>query len=711
MNNRWSVKEAAEFVARYKAEWGEDLALRTYATRLLGAEPSLVLHGGGNTSVKGNCTNLLGEKKAALYVKASGFDMAVIEPEGHPGLDLEYLLKLRRLDELSNPRMLNELRTHLFDFKSATPSIESLAHALIPKQFIDHTHADAILGLTNQPEGEKVVKDALGMNGMNGMNGMDVIVLKYVKPGFQLAKATAAAFEANPQARGMVWMNHGLLTWGDTARESYEAMIELVTRAEAYLSRKGTKPLKVSSPTAVEMAEERAIRVAPVLRGLLARPEQDPEKPFRHVILESLIDRKVLDFLDCKDGRELALSPPLTADHLIRTKGLPLWIDGPAYDDPAKLRDQLVEAIELYSKDYAEYLKRNSARMDPELTPLDPLPRVVLLPGVGAFCAGVDSTAARIARDITAHTLAVKTQVAAAGDYQGLSEEHLFDMEYEVFQHDKLKSRVLSPLSGRVGVVTGGAGAIGSGISRALLEQGCSVAVTDLAGENLDRLVSELRQDFGEYVIGMAMDVTDAASVARGYGEIIRTWGGIDLVVVNAGIALVSSLQTLELERFRKLEQVNVEGTLLVLAESARLFERQATGGDIVLVSTKNVFAPSAHFGAYSATKAAAHQLARIASLELAPIDVRVNMVAPDGVFGEGARKSGLWAEVGPDRMKARGLDEKGLEEYYRDRNLLKARITARHVANAVLYFATRQTPTTGATLPVDGGLPDATPR
>ncbi len=695
-------------MARYKAKWGEDLALRTYATRLLGAEPSLVLHGGGNTSVKGNCTNLLGEKKAALFVKASGFDMAVIEPEGHPGLDLEYLLKLRRLDELSNSRMLNELRTHLFDFKSPTPSIESLAHAFIPKKFIDHTHADAILGLTNQPDGGKVVKDALGMN---GINVMDVIVLKYVKPGFHLAKATAAAFEANPKARGMVWMNHGLLTWGDTARESYEAMIDLVTRAEDYLSRKGKKPLKVSSPTAVETAEERAIRVAPVLRGLLAQPEQDPEKPFRHVILESLVNREVLDLLDSKGGRELALSPPLTADHLIRTKVLPLWIDGPAYDDPAKLRDQLGKAIERYSKDYAEYLKRNSARMDPKLTPLDPLPRVVLLPGVGAFCAGVDSTAARIARDITAHTLAAKTQVAAAGGYQGLSEEHLFDMEYEVFQHDKLKSRVLSPLSGRVAVVTGGAGAIGSGISRGLLEQGCSVAVTDLAGENLDRLVSELKQDFGECVIGVPLDVTDAASVAKGYGEIIRTWGGIDLVVVNAGVALVSSLQTMELERFRKLEQVNVEGTLLVLAESARLFERQATGGDIVLVSTKNVFAPSAQFGAYSATKAAAHQLARIASLELAPIDVRVNMVAPDAVFGEGARKSGLWAEVGPDRMKARGLDEKGLEEYYRDRNLLKARITARHVANAVLYFATRQTPTTGATLPVDGGLPDATPR
>ena len=702
MENRWSQKQATEFVSRHRARWGEDLALRTYTTRLLGAEPTLVLHGGGNTSVKGSCATVLGGEKPAVFVKASGFDMAVIEPEGHPALDLEYLLRLGRLNKLSNAEMLNELRTHLFDFKSPTPSIESLVHALIAKKFIDHTHADAILGLTNQPDGKKVAKDALGK---------DVIVLNYVKPGFHLAKATAGALEANPRARGMVWMNHGLLTWGDTARDSYETMIELVTRAEDYLSRKATKSLTVSSPTPLASARERAALLAPILRGLLAQPEGDPDKPFRHVILESLINREVLDFLDSEGGRELALSPPLTSDHLIRTKVLPLWIDAPAYEGPAKLRDQLVKAIERYSKEYGEYLKRNSARMNSDLTPFDPLPRVVLVGGVGAFCAGTDSAAARIARDITAHTLAVKAQVAAMGSYRGLAEEHLFDMEYEVFQHDKLKSRVLLPLSGRVALVTGSAGAIGSGISRGLLEQGCSVAVTDLAGENLDRLVSELKQDFGKCVIGVPMDVTDRASVAQGYGEIIRTWGGIDLVVVNAGLALVSSLQTMELERFRKLEQVNVEGTLLVLAESARLFERQATGGDIVLVSTKNVFAPGAQFGAYSATKAAAHQLARIASLELAPFDVRVNMVAPDAVFGEGARKSGLWAEVGPDRMKARGLDEKGLEEYYRNRNLLKARITARHVANAVLYFATRQTPTTGATLPVDGGLPDATPR
>jgi len=259
--------------------------------------------------------------------------------------------------------------------------------------------------------------------------------------------------------------------------------------------------------------------------------------------------------------------------------------------------------------------------------------------------------------------------------------------------------------------VTGAAGAIGTGVATGLLEAGCHVVVTDLAGAALESLAAELDAAFPGRAAGVPMDVTDAASVAEAFRFAARTWGGVDLAIVNAGIAHVAALTVMDIEAFRKLERVNVEGTLLVMAECGRHFARQQTGGDIVLVSTKNVFAPGARFGAYSATKAAAHQLARIASLELADIDVRVNMVSPDAVFSHGARRSGLWAEVGPDRMKARGLDEAGLEEYYRSRNLLKARVTARHVANAVLYFATRQSPTTGATIPVDGGLPDATPR
>ena len=266
-------------------------------------------------------------------------------------------------------------------------------------------------------------------------------------------------------------------------------------------------------------------------------------------------------------------------------------------------------------------------------------------------------------------------------------------------------------LGGRIAFVTGAAGAIGSGICRGLLEANCRVAVTDLPGPNLDSMVEELKVKFGSRVTGVPMDVTDPESVSRGVHAIDMTWGGIDIAVINAGVAHVSSLKEMDLDAFRRLERVIVEGTLLVLREMARHFEVQGTGGDIIVISTKNVFAPGASFGAYSATKAAAHQLARVASLELAPLGVRVNMVAPDAVFSDGARKSGLWQEVGPERMRARGLDEKGLEEYYQSRNLLKAKVTADHVANAVLFFASRQTPTTGATIPVDGGLPDATPR
>ena len=266
-------------------------------------------------------------------------------------------------------------------------------------------------------------------------------------------------------------------------------------------------------------------------------------------------------------------------------------------------------------------------------------------------------------------------------------------------------------LVGRTALVTGAAGAIGYGICKGLLARGCHVAITDLPGERLEKFVAEFRKFDAKRVISVPMDVTDSKSVANAFAEISATWGGVDIVVVNAGLALACPLVEIDLEAFRRLERVNVEGTLLVLAEAGRHFARQNTGGDVILISTKNVFAPGAGFGAYSATKAAAHQLARIASLEFAPLRVRVNMVAPDAVFSGGAHQSGLWAEVGPGRMKARGLDEKGLEEYYRNRNLLKARVTTEHVANAVLFFATRQTPTTGACIPVDGGLPDATPR
>jgi rhamnose utilization protein RhaD (predicted bifunctional aldolase and dehydrogenase)/NAD(P)-dependent dehydrogenase (short-subunit alcohol dehydrogenase family) len=712
MRSKWSDEEAAGFVDRYGGEWGKALALRTYSARLLGGEPDLVLHGGGNSSVKLEWTNVLGEKVPAIFVKASGADMATIEPAGHCGLDLDYLRRLRALPALDDETMVDQLRTHLLRADSPTPSIEALVHAFLPGTYVDHTHADAVLALTDRVGGEGAVRRALGQ---------EVIVLPYGTPGFKLAHVAADALDAQPGARAMVWAHHGIVTWGETAREAYETMIELVSRAEEVVAkgrmRPGAPPAAARPLVAVQSEsqarqDERLAQVAPMLRGLLAAPTGDCDRPHRRVVLASITGPEVLAALSTPGAREAFVTPPLTTDHLIRTKAMPLWVEGLSYDDPEALRAGLKAAVGEYCDAYGVYLARHADEIPRGVEPFDPQPRVVMITGLGVFCAGADLKDALIARDITEHTLAVKASILAAGsEYQGLPEEELFRMEYRTLQHAKLGKVAVAPLRGHVALVTGAAGAIGTGICQGLLAAGCLVAATDLAGEPLDALVRTLETWFPGRIAGIPLDVTDPESVRAAFDGVARMWGGIDLVIPNAGVAAVAPLTELTLERYRKLEQVNVEGTLLVLAEAGRMFRRQATGGDIVLVSTKNVFAPGANFGAYSSTKAAAHQLARIASLEFADDDVRVNMVAPDAVFACGGCRSGLWAEVGPDRMKARGLDEAGLEAYYQSRNLLKAQVTAEHVANAVLFFATRQTPTTGATIPVDGGLPDSTPR
>jgi len=702
MENRWSDEKAIQFTSKYGKQWGEDLALALYVASLIGSEDKLVLHGGGNSSVKTMHTNILGEKRPVIFVKASGYNMAFIEPSGYTGLDLEYLKKLRNLSDLSDADMVNEFRTHMLDFRSAAPSIETLVHVFIPKKFVDHTHPDAILALANQVDGEKILTKALGKN---------VYVLPYFPPGFKLAKAVAAALDENPEIRAMVLMRHGLLTWGDTARTSYDTTIELTDMAEKYLEQHARRSIFPVTSTPMAVAEKRLIEIGPMVRGLLARPTGNPDHPWERFILQPLINREILSFVDSERAREIALTPPLTSDHLIRTKPYYLWIDKPKFDDLHQLRRQFAIAIADYAAAYDAYVDRYAGAMPEGVQRMDPLPRVILVPGLGVLCAGKDVVASTIVKDIAAHTLTVKAQIATMGTYCGMEERDLFDMEYRSLQHIKLHSERKLPLGRHVGLVTGAAGAIGSAIAQELLEQGCHVAVTDLPGEPLNQLAEELKAVFGPRVLAVPLDVTDPASIAEGFAAVIKAWGGIDLFVLNAGAAHVAPISELSLEAFRKLERINIEGTLLMLKDAARHFKLQGTGGDIVIISTKNVFAPGARFGAYSATKAASHQLARIASQEFAEFDVRVNMVAPDAVFSHGSRRSGLWAEIGPDRMIARGLSPEGLEEYYRNRNLLKARITARHVARAVLFFATRQTPTTGATLPVDGGLPDATPR
>ena len=698
MLNRWNNSDAVRTVA----EFGSDLGSCIYVSRLLGDEPDLVLHGGGNTSVKTATPNVLGKQQATLFVKASGFNLSGITAEGFSGMTLDPLRKMRSLDKLGDSDMIRELRRNLMNPDSPVPSVEAFLHAFIPSKVIVHTHPASILALTNQDSAAAKVSEALGN---------DLSTVPYIRAGFGLAKLAAEAFDRKPNASGMVLMQHGLVTWGESAQEAYDATIQLVNKAEKWWEER-TKSKKIAIEVATTNdAWNLYVQIAPLLRGILAERTGEQDHPYRRFVLMPWITEESLEMVNHPEAEKLAVSPPLTPDHLIRTKSIPLFIPNPAYNDLENLKQQLRDAVETYVQDYQAYFKRHAQRMDSSARRIDPLPRVILLPGIGVICSGETEKAALIARDITAQSIRVKRWFALSKiEYRGLEEDHLFDMEYFLMQQAKLKNQD-APLQRQVAIITGAAGAIGMGITEALLENGCHVALTDLPGENLNKSVSELENRFPNQVFATGMDVTDPQSVQNGFREVIRQWGGIDLVIVNAGIAMVSSLAEMDLDAFRRLEKVNVEGTLLVLREAARLFQLQGTGGDVILISTRNVFAPGAKFGAYSATKAAAHQLARIASLELADLGVRVNMVAPDAVFSHGQVSSGLWIEVGPDRMKSRGLDQAGLEDYYRNRNLLKAKITAEHVARAVLFFATRQTPTTGATIPVDGGLPDSTPR
>jgi len=702
MKNRWSTREAEALIKKYARQFGKDLAVRTYSSRLLGAERELVLHGGGNTSVKTKVKDVFGERKSALFVKASGADLMAIEPDGHAGLNLEPLLRLNQLELMSDSAMVNEFRSHLLDYRSATPSLETLMHAFIPYKYIDHTHPEPFLALTNLKGGRKRVIEYFGEK---------LTVVPYITPGFGLARTVFQAFERNPGAEGVLILHHGLVTWGGAAEESYRKTIGLVSAAERLIRRLSVKTAVSRRAVSVSGAEARYRQVAPVLRGILAGPSGNLDRPFDSIVLRPLITREVLEFMSLRNARRLALSPPLTTDYMVRTKAWPMWADLRSAGSTEEIEERLLDQTEAYAREYLQYLARHAGKIEHGLATFDSRPRVVFMPEIGLVCSGRNSREADIARDIALQSMRAKVRIARMGTYQGLGEADLYAMEYRGFQHAKVGTADVPYLSRRVALITGAAGAIGYGVCRRLLGEGCHVVATDLPGDGLARLHAELSETYPGKVIAVPVDVTRRRSVQMGFDAAVSEWGGVDLVIVNAGLAHVAPLSDLRTEDFQRLERVNAEGALNLLAIAGRHFRMQKTGGDIVLISTKNVFAPGASFGAYSATKAAAHQLARIASLELAEIGVRVNMVAPDAVFSEGPRKSGLWQEVGPARMRARGLDEKGLEEYYCSRNLLKSRVTAGHVAAAVIFLANRETPTTGATIPVDGGLPDATPR
>jgi rhamnulose-1-phosphate aldolase/alcohol dehydrogenase len=703
VQSRWSDSEARRFIERY-ARWGEDMALRVYTSRLIGAEPMLVMHGGGNTSVKSLHRDLFGDDVEAIYVKGSGWNLDSIEPPGLPALDLAYLRRLRDVDELSDVEMVNQLRTHLFDASAPNPSVETLLHAFLPEKFIDHSHADAILALTNQERGAEWVREALGD---------EVAIVPYVMPGFELAKVAAQVAEESPDATAMVLDLHGLFTWGETARESYQRHVECVTRAEAFLERRAGRRLQPRRPAPGPLAApERVAEAAPLLRGALSRAAAAAGAP-RRWILDFRRDAAIDELVTAPDAAAVLATAPLTPDHVIRTKSYPLVL--PELDSAApdawvrRVDDALAEYAAAYGR-YFEMHARAKGRQD--LRQLDPLPRVLVVRGLGVFTVGASAEAAAIAGDLYQHTAEVKALARRLGPYRALEDADLFDVEYWSLEQAKLGKSAEKPLARKVALVTGAGGAIGSAIVEALARDGAAVVAVDLVPDALARVVDRVGAAAGVgSCIGVEADVTDESSMARAFAEACETYGGVDIVVPNAGIARSAPIDQLTLADWNQVLEVNLTGYFLTLREATRLFRRQGMGGNVVVIASKNAYAPGPEFAAYSVSKGGGHQLGRLAAIELAPLGVRVNMINPDAIFAHGDTRSGLWEQIGEKRARSRGLEPSELPEYYRKRNLLKVPLLAEHVARAVLFFAREETPTTGATLPVDGGLPEAFPR
>ena len=677
MKSRWNPADAEAMVARYAQQGvNADLALRVYSSRLLGQDPKLVLHGGGNTSVKTRARDLTGEVFDVLCVKGSGWDMEKIEPEGLPAVKLEPLLKLKALDQLADEDMVRFQRANLVDPSAPNPSVETLMHAFLPGKFIDHTHASAVLSLADQPEGEKLCREIY-----NGRFG----VVPYIMPGFALAKKAARVFESAPNVEGLILMKHGIFTFGASAEEAYERMIAAVSAAEARLAkgRKSVFPPIAFPPRLAALAD-----VAPVVRGSCAGKEEKREGAYRRLVLDFRAGPAVLAYVNGKELARYSQIGVVTPDHTIRTKNYPLVLPPADAANMAQFHKDAGVAVKLFVERYRAYFARNNAKCDPKKQPLDPLPRVALVPGLGLFGMGRSRKDARIAADIAENTVGVITDAESIGRFESLPEPQLFEMEYWSLEQAKLGKAADKPLQGQVAVITGAAGAIGAATARAFRAAGCELALLDKDAVAVAALA--------QAVDGLAVscDVTDEGSVKAAFARAVEAFGGIDIAVSNAGAAWQGAIGEVDEKILRQSFELNFFAHQRVAQAAVRIMRAQGTGGCLLFNVSKQAVNPGADFGPYGLPKASTLLLLRQYALEYGKDGIRANGVNADRVRG-----GLLTPEMIQARAKARGVSE---QDYMRG-NLLGREVTAEDVAAAFLYHATALK-TTGDVTTVDGG-------
>jgi len=677
MDNLWSDNDARAAIAHYADQRvGEDLALRVYTTRLLGGEPRLVQHGGGNTSVKTTLSDLTNASVPAMCVKGSGWDMASIEPPGLPAMRLEAVRPLLALDALSDEDMVNAQRASLLDSAAPNPSVEALLHAFLPHKFIDHTHAAAVLALTDQPDGEDICAEVYGKR---------AALVPYIMPGFALAKKACEVAAANPDVEGLILLKHGIFSFGETAEEAYVRMIDLVSAAEARIDQ---AQRKIFAPAALPDAIAPAAEVAPILRGRANLPVDPAEGRYQRWIVDHRDSPAVLEYVNGEELGRYGQVGVVTPDHVIRTKGVPLIVSPPEVGKLDAFRTAVADAFAEFDRDYAAYFERHNGRQAVPKTRLDTVPRVILVPGLGLFALGKSAKDAAVAADLAETTIKVITDAEAVGRFDTIEEADLFDIEYWSLEQAKLGKAPEKPLARHVVLVTGGAGAIGAATGRAFVAQGAEVALVDLDGD----AAAEMASGIGG--VGLACDVTNTQSVVRAFDTVCETYGGVDIVVSNAGAAWQGPIGEVSDEVLRESFELNFFAHQTVAQNAVRVMTAQGTGGVLLFNASKQAVNPGRDFGPYGLPKAATLFLARQYALDYGDVGIRSNAVNADRI------RSGLLTEdMITERAKARGLSEGD----YMGGNLLGREVTADDVAQAFVSLALARK-TTGATLTVDGG-------
>jgi rhamnose utilization protein RhaD (predicted bifunctional aldolase and dehydrogenase)/NAD(P)-dependent dehydrogenase (short-subunit alcohol dehydrogenase family) len=651
MKSLWSDAEAAKF--------NGPLGPRVYTSRLLGRDKSLVLHGGGNTSVKIAEIDLFGEQEEILYVKGSGWDLETIEAPGFAPVKLDYARRLASLAALSDPQMVNELATHTLRAGAPAPSVETILHAILPHKYVDHTHADAVLSVSNTSDGDHRVRDIYGDK---------VVVIPYVMPGFDLAAYCAREYpkQKTRNTVGMVLLSHGVFSFAADARESYELMIELVSMAEKYLAAK--KAWSIARPPAAAGAFKREDA---------AKLRSDVSKAAGFPMLCRCNDAPhFLGFARHPDVARISQGGPATPDHVIRTKPLPM----------------LGRDVGVFGVDYRNYFERNEKKAKERKTMLDPAPRMALDAEFGLAAFGRTAKDVGIVEDLYEHTVEVVLRAEALGGWRALEDRHTFDVEYWDLEQAKLKKAGNPPaFTGEVAIVTGAASGIGKACAEALLKRGAAVVGLDLS----PAIESQWkRPDF----LGLVCDLTQAKELNTAIDKAVKHFGGVDMLILNAGIFPASqAVQDIASDMWRKAMTVNVEANLLVMQACHALLKLAPRGGRIVVIGSKNVPAPGPGAAAYSASKAAMNQLARVTALEWGKDGIRINSIHPNAVYD-----TALWTdELLAARAKAYNLTV----EQYKKNNLLKTEITSRDVAElAAEMCGPLFAKTTAAQVPVDGG-------